>query len=50
MVELVVGGSSAQPSFNVVGDSGMSQMAQLQMTPTQAYVVSGDNNYSTEFR
>jgi len=34
--------ASAQPSFNVVGDSGMNQLAQLQMQPTQAYVVSGD--------
>ena len=34
--------ASAQPSFNVVGDSGMNQLAQLQMQPTQAFVVSGD--------
>jgi hypothetical protein len=36
------GGSSPQPSFNVVGDSGANQLAQLQMQPTQAFVVSGD--------
>ena len=36
------GGSASAPSFNVVGDSGISQLAGLQMQPTQAYVVSGD--------
>jgi len=36
------GGAASAPSFNVVGDSGMNQLAQLQMQPTQAYVVSGD--------
>jgi hypothetical protein len=30
------------PSFNVVGDSGINQLAQLQQQPTQAYVVSGE--------
>lgn len=43
------GGSSAgggsiptqAPSFNVVGNSGINQLAQLQQTPVQAYVVSG---------
>lgn len=43
------GGSSAgggsiptqAPSFNVVGNSGVNQLAQLQQTPVQAYVVSG---------
>ena len=30
------------PSFNVVGDSGVNQLAQLQQQPTQAYVVSGE--------
>ena len=35
------GGAASAPSFNVVGDSGMNQLAQLQMQPTQAYVVSG---------
>ena len=32
----------ATPSFNVVGDSGINQLAQLQQQPTQAYVVSGE--------
>ena len=36
-----LGGGSA-PNFNVVGDSGVNQLAQLQQQPTQAYVVSGD--------
>lgn len=38
------GGGSTQfqaPSFNVVGNSGVNQLAQLQQTPVQAYVVSG---------
>lgn len=35
-------GGSAQPSFNVVGSSGVNQLAELQMQPTQAFVVSGD--------
>ena len=36
-------GSAAQaPSFNVVGNSGMNQLAQIQQTPVQAYVVSGE--------
>ncbi len=30
------------PSFNVVGDSGVNQLAQLQQQPTQAFVVSGE--------
>ena len=30
------------PSFNVVGNSGINQLAELQQTPTKAYVVSGD--------
>jgi hypothetical protein len=37
-------GATAQgqaPSFNVVGNSGINQLAQLQQTPVQAYVVSG---------
>ena len=35
--------SGAQaPKFNVVGDSGMNQLAQIQQTPVQAYVVSGE--------
>ncbi len=36
------GGSIMSPSFNVVGNSGINQLAQLQQTPTKAYVVSGD--------
>ena len=30
------------PSFNVVGNSGINQLAQLQQSPVQAYVVSGE--------
>ncbi len=30
------------PSFNVVGDSGVNQLATLQQQPTMAYVVSGE--------
>lgn len=30
------------PQFNVVGDSGVNQLAQLQQQPTQAFVVSGE--------
>ena len=30
------------PQFNVVGDAGINQLAQLQQQPTQAYVVSGE--------
>ena len=36
------GGAMPQPSFNVVGDSAINQLAELQMQPTQAFVVSGD--------
>lgn len=36
------GASVMSPSFNVVGNSGMNQLAQLQQTPAKAYVVSGD--------
>ena len=36
------GGAVMSPSFNVVGNSGMNQLAQLQQTPAKAYVVSGD--------
>lgn len=35
------GGGSITPSFNIVGNSGINQLAQLQQTPVQAYVVSG---------
>ena len=36
------GGAAQTPSFNVVGNSGMNQLAQIQQTPVQAYVVSGE--------
>jgi len=37
------GGTSVMsPNFNVVGNSGINQLAQLQQQPTKAYVVSGD--------
>lgn len=36
------GGEAQAPSFNVVGDSGVNQLAELQQQPTQAYVVSGE--------
>jgi hypothetical protein len=35
------GGQQQAPSFNVVGNSGINQLAQIQQQPTQAYVVSG---------
>jgi hypothetical protein len=34
--------SAAVPNFNVVGDSGINQIAALQSTPVQAFVVSGE--------
>jgi hypothetical protein len=37
-----VGGGGAAPKFNVVGNSGINQLGQLQQRPTKAYVVSGD--------
>jgi|688.fasta_scaffold70750_8 DNA repair exonuclease SbcCD ATPase subunit len=36
------GGSIISPNFNVVGNSGINQLGQLQQKPTKAYVVSGD--------
>ena len=36
------GGGTQTPNFNVVGDSGVNQLAELQQQPTQAYVVSGE--------
>lgn len=36
------GSSVMSPSFNVVGNSGFNQLAQLQQQPMKAYVVSGD--------
>ena len=38
----VGGGEQQAPSFNVVGDSGINQLAQLQQAPVQAFVVSGE--------
>jgi hypothetical protein len=35
-------GSVMSPNFNVVGNSGLNQLGQLQQKPTKAYVVSGD--------
>jgi len=36
------GTEAAVPQFNVVGDSGINQIAQLQQQPVQAFVVSGE--------
>jgi len=36
------GSSVMSPNFNIVGNSGINQLAQLQQQPTKAYVVSGD--------
>ena len=36
------GGGGQTPNFNVVGDSGVNQLAELQQQPAQAYVVSGE--------
>ena len=36
------GGAAQAPSFNVVGDSSVNQLAQLQQQPVQAFVVSGE--------
>jgi len=36
------GGGSQPPNFNVVGDSSLNQLAQLQQEPVQAFVVSGE--------
>ena len=36
------GGATQAPSFNVVGNSGFNQLAQIQQQPIQAYVVSGE--------
>jgi hypothetical protein len=35
-------GGVMSPNFNVVGNSGINQLSQLQQKPTKAYVVSGD--------
>jgi len=37
-----VNAATQAPNFNVVGDSGVNQLAQLQQQPTQAFVVSGE--------
>jgi len=36
------GGAAQAPQFNVVGDSGINQLASLQQEPVQAFVVSGE--------
>lgn len=36
------GAEAVTPQFNVVGDSGINQIAQLQQQPVQAFVVSGE--------
>ena len=36
------GGMVQSPNFSVIGSSGVNQLAQIQQTPTSAYVVSGD--------
>ena len=36
------GGAVMTPNFNVIGSSGVNQLAQIQQQPTRAYVVSGD--------
>lgn len=36
------GGEMQAPNFNVIGTSGVNQLAQIQQQPTRAYVVSGD--------
>ena len=43
------GGGAISPNFNVVGNSGINQLAQLQQTPTKAYVVSGDVTTAQSF-
>lgn len=40
--DTAIGGGEVAPQFNVVGDSSVNQLAQLQQTPTMAYVVSGE--------
>jgi hypothetical protein len=37
-----VGGAPQAPQFNVVGNNGMNQLAQLQQKPVQAFVVSSE--------
>lgn len=38
----VGGGEQQAPSFNIVGNSSVNQLAQLQQAPVQAFVVSGE--------
>ena len=40
--EIASSGGSQAPNFNVVGNSGINQIAQLQNEPMRAYVVSGE--------
>ena len=40
--DISAGGEAVAPQFNVVGDSGVNQLAQIQQQPVQAYVVSGE--------
>ena len=40
-VPSVASGGSSAPNINVVGNSGINQIAQLQQEPVQAYVLSG---------
>jgi len=42
VTDLSSGGEAATPQFNVVGESGINQLAQIQQQPMQAYVVSGE--------
>ena len=37
-----IGAAPMTANFNTIGSSGINQLAQLQQTPTQAYVVSGE--------
>lgn len=39
---LSASGGMQAPNFNVVGNNGLNQLAQLQQQPTQAFVVSGE--------
>ncbi len=37
-----LGGGVMSPNFNIVGNSGFNQLAQIQQQPIQAYVISGE--------
>ena len=41
-IQAPTGGAPQAPQFNVVGNNGMNQLAQLQQQPIQAYVVSSE--------